>query len=131
MSQDYSAFSLIQINELLRMILVRWLTEIHHKMNLCQETLFLAVNIIDRFLARMVIIPESLQMIGLTSLFIASKYVSKKLLHPFYPVHIKSSSGNDLWTSSVLSANWSFVLVPDQALSTESQCQRTSMKTLF
>lgn len=63
-----------QIHELLRAILIRWLTEIHHRMNLCQETLFLTVNILDRFLARMVIIPESLQMIGLTSLLIASKY---------------------------------------------------------
>ncbi|MCL7023153.1 hypothetical protein MKW94_014846 [Papaver nudicaule] len=40
------------INEKMRAILVDWLIEVHYKFELMEETLFLMVNIIDRFLAR-------------------------------------------------------------------------------
>ena len=41
---------------------------------MCQETLFLAVNCIDRFLSKMAIARTKLQLIGVTALFIAAKY---------------------------------------------------------
>ncbi|GAA6036416.1 hypothetical protein JCM8097_001710 [Rhodosporidiobolus ruineniae] len=48
----------------MRGILVDWLVEIHTKFRLLPETIFLAVNIIDRFLS----------LVGVTTLFIAAKY---------------------------------------------------------
>lgn len=43
------------INEKMRAILVDWLIEVHHKFKLLPETLFLTVNLIDRYLERHVI----------------------------------------------------------------------------
>ena len=40
------------INEKMRAILVDWLIEVHYKFKLLPETLFLTVNLIDRFLER-------------------------------------------------------------------------------
>lgn len=40
------------INEKMRAILVDWLIDVHHKFKLLPETLFLTVNIIDRYLAK-------------------------------------------------------------------------------
>jgi G2/mitotic-specific cyclin 2 len=58
----------------MRSILVDWLIEVHVKFRLLPETLYLAVNIIDRFLSLRVVSLVKLQLVGLTSLFIASKY---------------------------------------------------------
>ena len=38
------------INEKMRSILIDWLVEVHHKFKLVPETLFLTVNLIDRYL---------------------------------------------------------------------------------
>ena len=43
------------INEKMRAILVDWLIEVHLKFKLLPETLFLTVNLIDRFLEKQVI----------------------------------------------------------------------------
>ena len=40
-----------EINERMRAILVDWLVSVHDKFKLTQETLFLAVSILDRYLA--------------------------------------------------------------------------------
>lgn len=58
----------------MRGILVDWLIEVHNRFHLLPETLFLAVNIIDRFLSRKVVRLDRLQLIGVTGMFIASKY---------------------------------------------------------
>lgn len=58
----------------MRGILVDWLVEVHQKFRLLPETLFLAVNIIDRFLSLRVCSLPKLQLVGITALFIASKY---------------------------------------------------------
>jgi hypothetical protein len=42
----------IEINEKMRAILIDWLIEVHLKFKLLPETLFITVNIIDRFLER-------------------------------------------------------------------------------
>ncbi len=39
------------INEKMRAILVDWLVEVHMRFKLVQETLFMTVDILDRFLA--------------------------------------------------------------------------------
>ena len=58
----------------MRGILVDWLIEVHTRFRLIPETLFLAVNIIDRFLSTKVVQLDRLQLVGVTAMFIASKY---------------------------------------------------------
>ena len=58
----------------MRGILVDWLIEVHTRFRLLPETLFLAVNIIDRFLSAKVVGLDRLQLVGVTAMFIASKY---------------------------------------------------------
>lgn len=58
----------------MRGILVDWLLEVHTRFRLLPETLFLAVNIIDRFLSNKVVQLDRLQLVGVTAMFIASKY---------------------------------------------------------
>jgi len=41
------------INEKMRAILIDWIIEVHLKFKLLPETLFLTVNLIDRYLERM------------------------------------------------------------------------------
>lgn len=58
----------------LRGILVDWLIEVHTRFHLLPETIFLAVNIIDRFLSARIVELDRLQLVGITAMFIASKY---------------------------------------------------------
>ncbi|KAI4164102.1 MAG: hypothetical protein LQ342_002338 [Letrouitia transgressa] len=58
----------------LRGVLVDWLIEVHTRFHLLPETIFLAVNIIDRFLSSRIVELEKLQLVGITAMFIASKY---------------------------------------------------------
>ena len=58
----------------LRGVLVDWLIEVHTRFHLLPETLFLAINIIDRFLSAKVVQLDRLQLVGITAMFIASKY---------------------------------------------------------
>lgn len=57
-----------------RGVLVDWLIEVHTRFRLLPETLFLAVNLVDRFLSRRVILLDQFQMFGATAMFIAAKY---------------------------------------------------------
>ncbi|KAI0151928.1 A/B/D/E cyclin [Hypoxylon sp. NC0597] len=57
-----------------RSILVDWLIEVHTRFHLLPETLFLAVNIIDRFLSQKVVQLDRVQLVGITAMFIAAKY---------------------------------------------------------
>jgi len=62
------------INERMRSILVDWLVEVHLKFKLVPETLYLTVNIIDRYLVKTEVSRPKLQLVGVTALLIASKY---------------------------------------------------------
>lgn len=62
------------INERMRSILVDWLVEVHLKFKLVPETLYLTINVIDRYLERKEVSRPKLQLVGVTSLLIASKY---------------------------------------------------------
>ncbi|CCF55977.1 hypothetical protein KAFR_0A05420 [Kazachstania africana CBS 2517] len=57
-----------------RDILVNWLVKIHNKFGLLPETLYLAINIMDRFLCKELVQLDKLQLVGTSCLFIASKY---------------------------------------------------------
>jgi hypothetical protein len=58
----------------MRAILVDWLVEVHLKFKLVPETLYLTINLIDRYLEREEVSRPKLQLVGVTSLLIASKY---------------------------------------------------------
>lgn len=62
------------INEKMRAILIDWLVEVHLKFKLMPETMYLTVNIIDRFLERKLVIRQKLQLVGVTAMLLASKY---------------------------------------------------------
>lgn len=64
------------INESMRCILVDWLIEVHYKFKLFPETLYLTVNILDRFLAKTseVVTKRDLQLVGVTALLVSAKY---------------------------------------------------------
>jgi hypothetical protein len=58
----------------MRIILIDWLVEVHAKFELAPETLYLSVNILDRFLSDRTVSRKKLQLVGATAMFIASKY---------------------------------------------------------
>ncbi|KAK4789709.1 hypothetical protein SAY86_017013 [Trapa natans] len=63
-----------ELSEKMRMILVDWLVEIHRKFKLMPETLYLTINIIDRFLSVKPVPRRELQLLGIGALLTASKY---------------------------------------------------------
>jgi len=62
------------LNNKMRSILVDWLVEVHFKFKLYPATLWLTVNIIDRFLSKVPIKRARLQLVGISSFFIACKF---------------------------------------------------------
>ena len=71
------------INERMRSILVDWLAAVLPKFDLAPNTLYLTVNIIDRYLSKMEATKKDLQLVGITALLIASKY------EEMYPVNVE------------------------------------------
>ncbi|KAK3882843.1 hypothetical protein Pcinc_012813 [Petrolisthes cinctipes] len=62
------------VSRSMRAILVDWMVEVQESFELNHETLYLAVKIIDLYLARIVIQRDYLQLIGSTAIFIACKF---------------------------------------------------------
>ena len=62
------------INEKMRGILIDWLVEVHLKFKLVPESLYLTVNLIDRFLEKDQVNRQKLQLVGVTAMLIACKY---------------------------------------------------------
>ncbi len=62
------------INAKMRAILVDWLIEVHMKFRLVPETLYLCINIIDRYCMKVKVRRAKLQLVGVTALLIACKY---------------------------------------------------------
>jgi len=58
----------------MRSILVDWLVEVGEEFDVETETVHLAVNYVDRFLSYMSVQRAKLQLVGTSSMFIASKY---------------------------------------------------------
>jgi hypothetical protein len=63
-----------EINWEMRQTLVDWLLQVHLRYHLLPETLWIAVNIVDRFLTKRVVSLVKLQLVGVTAMFIAAKY---------------------------------------------------------
>nr|AAF82777.1 cyclin A2 [Carassius gibelio] len=62
------------ITNSMRAILVDWLVVVGEKYKLQNETLYLAVNYIDRFLSSMSVHREKLQLVGTAAMLLASKF---------------------------------------------------------
>jgi len=58
----------------MRAILIDWLVDVHLRFKLQPQTLFLTVNILDRYLNKQQVKQEQLQLLGASVLLIASKY---------------------------------------------------------
>lgn len=56
----------------MRAILIDWLVEVAEEYKIHNETLFLAVSFIDRFLSHMSVLRGKLQLVGTAAMFIAS-----------------------------------------------------------
>lgn len=63
-----------EINDRVRAILVDWLIEAHKRFELRPESLYLTVNIMDRFLSEEPVPRRELQLLCISSMLIASKY---------------------------------------------------------
>ncbi len=84
-----------------RGILIDWLIEVHTRFHLLPETLFLAVNIVDRFLSEKVVQLDNFQLVGITAMFVASKY--EEILSP-YIGNFKRITNDGFTESEILSA---------------------------
>ena len=62
------------INDKMRSILIDWLIEVHLKFKLVPESLYLTVNLIDRYLEKEQVNRQKLQLVGVTAMLIACKY---------------------------------------------------------
>ncbi|XP_042210995.1 G2/mitotic-specific cyclin S13-7-like [Homarus americanus] len=62
-----------QVTEYMRCTLVHWLIKVNHQLNFGPETVFVAVNLADRFLAVTPLAQDCLQLLGVGALFVAAK----------------------------------------------------------
>ncbi|KAJ2159390.1 G2/mitotic-specific cyclin [Coemansia sp. RSA 552] len=58
----------------MRRVLVNWMVQAHYQLRMLPETLFLAVNLVDRFLSKRQVSLPKVQLVGLTGLLVACKY---------------------------------------------------------
>ena len=79
--KDYLESSNITAN--MRMILVDWLTQVQHHLKLSQESLYLAVSILDTILHRRDVDADKLQLLGITALLLATK------CEEYYPAEVE------------------------------------------
>lgn len=71
-----------EIQWFMRPFLLDFLIELHSLFKLQPATLFLCLNIIDRYCAKRIVFKRHYQLVGCTALWIAGKYEDKKLRVP-------------------------------------------------
>uniref|UniRef100_A0A2N9H261 B-like cyclin n=1 Tax=Fagus sylvatica TaxID=28930 RepID=A0A2N9H261_FAGSY len=62
------------INVKMRSILIDWLIDVHRRLELMPETLYLTINIVDRYLSMKIVSRRELQLVGMSSMLLACKY---------------------------------------------------------
>ena len=62
------------INHKMRAILIDWLIDVHLKYKLLPQTMYITVNLIDRYLSKNETNRKQLQLVGVAAIFIATKY---------------------------------------------------------
>lgn len=73
-STDYMEKLQQDVNPNMRAILIDWLVEVSEEYKLVPDTLYLTVNLIDRFLSISLTTKQKLQLVGVACMLIASKY---------------------------------------------------------
>ncbi|CAA0838543.1 Unknown protein [Striga hermonthica] len=73
-SADYMENLQRDITQGMRAILIDWLVEVSEEYGLMPDTLYLTVNLIDRYLSENHMTKQKLQLLGVTCMLIASKY---------------------------------------------------------
>jgi len=63
-----------KISETIRSTLMDWIIQIHYNFKLLPESLFLTVNLIDRFLQAKPVSKREVQLVGVACMLIATKY---------------------------------------------------------
>ena len=58
----------------MRQTLIDWLLQVHLRYRLLPETLWIAINLVDRFLSKRMVSVVKLQLVGVIAMFTASKY---------------------------------------------------------
>ena len=71
------------INHRMRAIIIDWLIDVHLKYKMVPQTIYISVNLIDRYLSKNETSRVKLQLVGVTSMFISSKY------EEIYPPELK------------------------------------------
>lgn len=113
-TEDYFSTMQTDVNERVRAILVDWLIGVAYKFQMKEQTLFMTVNIIDRYLNMIPLKKEILQIVGITALFMAGKYEE---IYPF-PLNsylklcdnqVTESMVKDLEGFMLLALNFDFV----------------------
>ncbi|XP_061451208.1 G2/mitotic-specific cyclin-B2 isoform X2 [Rhineura floridana] len=90
----------------MRAILVDWLIQVHARFQLLQETLYMCVAIMDRYLQAQPVSRKELQLVGVTAMLLAAKY-------------------EEIYAPSI----WDFVYMTDQAY-TSAQIRVMEQKIL-
>jgi hypothetical protein len=80
-----------EIDWQMRATLIDWLLQVHLRYHMLPETLWIAINIIDRFLSRRVVSVVKLQLVGVTAMFIAAKY--EEIIAPSVEEYVKMTEG--------------------------------------
>lgn len=72
--------------------------QVHHKFEFMEETLFLTVNLIDRFLEKQTVLRKKLQLVGVTAMLIACKYeeVSVPIVNDFVLITDKAYTSEEI-----------------------------------
>ncbi|KAI7740903.1 hypothetical protein M8C21_027220 [Ambrosia artemisiifolia] len=86
------------ITDRMRGILIDWLIEVHYKFELMEETLYLTVNLVDRFLACRPVGRKNLQLVGITAMLLACKYeeVSVPIVDDFIVISDKAYTRSEV-----------------------------------
>lgn len=64
-----------EVTHKMRTILIDWINEVHHQFKLEIDTYHMTVSLIDRYLQKVKSVPKKkLQLVGVTAMFVASKY---------------------------------------------------------
>lgn len=96
-SPDYMDFQ-EELRWAMRSVLIDWIIDVHFKLSLLPETLYLAVNLIDRFLSLRIVTIGKLQLVGVAGLLIASKFeeVASPSVETFVVLTDRSFTENEI-----------------------------------
>jgi len=67
----------------MRAVLVDWILQVQHYLKLAQQTLYIGISLLDTILDQRDVEPGKLQLVGITSLYVASK------MEEYYPADMK------------------------------------------